>query len=157
MKLVLTGNRVSAGRWFAPRQGVLTLSVLNAGGIVDVDTVVLTSADGQQVLDNGNFSADMARWYPAVQSYFLPWHIDNMYLELLIERGLAGTILLLGLAAAAGRQLLQRTGRGDAIASFVAASLCGVLSVGLLSSVLDVPRVALLMAMLMIMGTLRSE
>ena len=41
---------------------------------------------------------------------------------------------------------------GDAAAPFIAASLCGVLSVGLVSSVLDVPRVALLVALLFVLG-----
>ena len=84
----LSGPPLHAGVWFAPRQGVLTLSVLGAGSSVDIDNVVLESAGGQRLLANGDFSADLAQWLPAAQSYFLPWHIDNLFLELLIERGL---------------------------------------------------------------------
>ncbi len=157
-KVVLGGQSLAVGRWFAPRQGVLTLSVLDAGSSVDIDNVTLESPGGRQALDNGEFGTGLARWYPAAQSYFLPWHIDNLYLELLIERGLVGASVLLGWVAVAGRRLLQSTDLGGgAGAPFIAASLCGVLGLGLLSSVLDVPRIALLMALLLVMSTLRVK
>jgi hypothetical protein len=157
-KLVLGGQSLAVGRWFAPRQGVLTLSVLDAGSSVDIDNMTLESPGGRPALDNGEFATGLARWYPAAQSYFLPWHIDNLYLELLIERGLVGAIVLLGWVAVSGRRLLQSTDLGGgAGAPFIAASLCGVLGLGLLSSVLDAPRIALLIGLLLVMSTLRVK
>lgn len=35
--------------------------------------------------------------FPAAQSYFVPWHLDNLFLEVLVERGLAGLLLLVAL------------------------------------------------------------
>jgi hypothetical protein len=156
-QFTLAGPALSAGRWFAPRQGVLTLTVLDAGGWVDIDTLVLESSDGRQLLANADFSEGLARWLPAAHSYFVPWHIDNLVLELLIERGLIGMTLLLGLTAAALWRLLRRPDALDTSTPFIAASLCGVVCVGLLSSVLDVPRVALLAALLVAMGTMRVK
>lgn len=143
--LQLNGPPLTTGRWYAPRHGVLTLSVLNAGGSAEFDNVALETADGDQLLENGDFSASLARWLPAAQYHFLPWHIDNLYLELLIERGIVGLLAFVGLVGAVLWRLLRQPHRRDDAAPFVVASLCGVLCVGVVSSVLDVPRVAFLM------------
>ena len=156
-QLALQGPPLRVGRWYAPRQGVLTLSVLNRGGAAEFDHIALEAAGGRPLLQNGDFSAGMAHWLPAAQFYFLPWHIDNLYLELLIERGLVGMLLLLGLTAAVLWRLLRPPDPGDTAAPFIAASLCGVMSVGLVSSVLDVPRVALLVALLLALGAVRVK
>ncbi len=144
MSLHLAGPPLDAGPWFAPRRAALTLSVFNAGGMVQLDRLVLQGPGGESLLRNGDFSAGLAHWLPAAQYYFIPWHIDNLYLELLIERGLLGAGVFLALLAAIGVRTLRQPER-DGIEPFALASLAGVLSVGLVSSVLDVPRVALLM------------
>ena len=74
----------------------------------------------------------------------MPWHIDNFYLELLIERGLLGLALTLLLMACALWRLVFGQARGHGLAPYLAASLSGVMVVGLVSSVMDVPRVAFL-------------
>ena len=157
LQLALQGPPLRVGRWYAPRQGVLTLSVLNRGGAAEFDRIALDAPGGRPLLQNGDFAAGMAHWLPSAQFYFLPWHVDNLYLELLIERGLAGMLLLLGLTAAVLWRLVRRPDPGDAAAPFIAASLCGVLSVGLVSSVLDVPRVALLVGLLLTLGALHDD
>jgi hypothetical protein len=151
--VVLTGPPLTAGRRFAPRQGVLTLAVLDSGGQVDFDNIALETPLAAQLLANGGFSEGLAHWLPAAQSYFVPWHIDNLFLELLIERGLVGGGLLMVLAGVVVWRLLRRAEPGDTSAPFIAAAVCGVLCVGLVSSVLDVPRVALLLALLLVMGS----
>jgi O-antigen ligase len=82
------------------------------------------------------------------QSYFLPWHIDNLLLELLIERGLLGLLLFGALLGAALWQLTLGGARHAALAPYQAAALLGVLCVGATGSLLDVPRVALLVYVL---------
>ena len=54
-------------------------------------------------------------------------------------------------------RLLRQTDPGDTAAPFIAASLCGVMSLGLVSSVLDVPRAALLLALLLALGAARVK
>jgi len=61
----------------------------------------------------------------------------------------------LGLTAAVLWRLVRQADAGNAAAPFISASLCGVLGLGLVSSVLDVPRVALLVALLLALGTRR--
>ena len=155
--VALRGPPLTAGRWFAPRQGVFTLAVLDSAGQLDFDNIALETPPGHQLLANGDFSAGLAHWLPAAQTYFMPWHIDNLYLELLIERGLVGAALLLAVGVAALWRLLRQPDPGNTAAPFIAASLSGMACVGLVSSVLDVPRVALLLALLIVMGNLRVK
>ena len=156
-EVTLHGPPLSPGRWYAPRQGVLTLSVLNVGATVALDNVVLETKREPQLLTNGDFASGLAHWLPAAQTYFVPWHIDNLYLELLIERGAVAAMGLLLLTGSVLWRLLRQVDVGDTNAPFIAASLCGVLCVGLVSSVLDVPRAALLLALLLVLGSLRVK
>ena len=153
----LAGPPLKAGHWFAPRQAVLTLSVLTAGAQVDIDNLALRSTQDEPLLANGDFTAGLAHWLPAAQSYFLPWHIDNLAVELLVERGLLGLLLLGGLAAAALLPVLRRPESLGSGGPFIAAALCGLICVGLVSSVLDAPRTSLLLALLIAMCTLRVK
>lgn len=147
--LDLQGERFDATSWFAPRLAFYTISVVNAGGQVDLARLQLATADNAGLLLNGDFAAGLARWFPAAQYYFVPWHTDSMLLELVVERGLAGLLAVacLLMAAAVAAVRLRRLDRTGAACLF--ASLAGVLVVGAVSSVLDVARVAFLWYFLM--------
>ena len=90
------------------------------------------------------------------QKYFVPWHIDNLYLELLNDRGLPALLVFVMLAALGLARLSARAQRLPA-APFVAASLCGALLVGLVSSIFDVPRVAYLLQLLLVFSLLSAN
>ena len=165
LRLVLDGPNLRPGAWYAPRMGVLQVSVLNAGGAVELTDMQLHAPGHPALLRNGNFAGTLAHWFPAARRYFLPWHIDNLYLETLIERGVLGMLALGGVCGFALWSLWSRWTRwtGDLpssfqgprplanelasaypITAFLAASLSGALLVGMVSSVMDVPRVAFL-------------
>ena len=152
--LRLRGPMLSAGDWYAPRQGVFALTVLNAGGTVELASVALSAPDGSESLANRNFSAGLARWFPGAEYYFLPWHIDNLALELLIERGLLGLGAFVALLVGALWGVMRAAGSGSRFAPFVAASLVGALLVGLVSSLMDVPRIAFMMQFLALLSLL---
>jgi hypothetical protein len=138
------GQLLGGGPWRGVRPVVFTLSVLDPGTSIDVDNISLVAHDNVNRLQNSNFGSGLAHWFPSAQSYFLPWHIDNFYLELLIERGLLGLVLTLLLMACALWRLVFGQARNHGLAPYLAASLSGVMVVGLVSSVMDVPRVAFL-------------
>lgn len=150
--LPLKGLTLAGGPWYVPRLSMLSLSVVNAGGAADFDNVSLVGAYPAQPLENGDFSRGMAHWFPAAQSYFVPWHIDNLFLELLIERGLVGFLLMAALTAYALWHLVFGRARARALAPYLAASLCGALLVGLVSSLMDVPRVAFLLLLFLMVS-----
>ncbi|MEO8857335.1 MAG: hypothetical protein ABI343_10135 [Burkholderiaceae bacterium] len=140
----LRGDRLGEGPWYAPRLGMLTVSILDAGVAADFRRIGLGTSVKPELLANGDFSAGLAHWFPAAQYYFLPWHADSLYLETLIERGVAGLLLLLGLLAWSLLRLLSTKGRKMRLAPYLAASLFGAALIGGVSSFMDVPRVAYL-------------
>lgn len=148
--LPLRGPLLDAGSAWAPRRAVFSVSVITTAAAVDIDKLSLTGPDRIELLANGDFSRGMARWFPSAQGHYVPWHIDSLYLELLIERGGAALLAFLTCMAVVIQRLVGQAGRDNLIAPFLAASLCGVCCVGLVSSVMDVPRVAFLMLLLML-------
>lgn len=146
--LPLRGTPLSAGPWYAPRLRMFSMAIANAGGHADFDNVRLIGLTGSQWLENDDFSQGLAHWFPAAQSYFVPWHMDNLFLEVLVERGGLGLLLWLVVMHLALWHLVFGRDKWVATSPFFAASLCGVLLVGLVSSVMDVPRVAFLMYLL---------
>lgn len=144
----LQGPDLTSDPWYAPRLGMFMLSVVNAGGVADFDNVSLIGPQRKELIGNGNFSHGLAHWLPAAQRYFLPWHIDNLFLEVLIERGVAGLLPVVALVAYALWHLVCGRARSQALSPFLAAALCAALLIGLVSSVMDVPRVAFLLHLL---------
>lgn len=147
-QLSLHGAQLSPGAWFAPRLGMLSLSVLRAGASVDLANIRLSSSTTGEFVKVGDFSRGLAHWLPVAQVYFLPWHIDNVFLELLIERGVLGLLLvLLGLACAL-RGAIGRDHEPSLLPGVMSAGLVGAALVGVFVSILDVPRVAFLLFLL---------
>ncbi|MEO9042013.1 MAG: hypothetical protein ABI292_05945 [Rhodoferax sp.] len=144
LALPLRGPNLTREAWIASRSRVFSLSVDNAAGVVDVDNVHLTGSHGKDLLENGSFTAGMAHWFPAAQGYFVPWHLDNLFLEVLDERGWMGLLILVALVIYAFARLTTGRGRLLPLSPYLAASLFGALLVGAVSSLMDVPRVAFL-------------
>ena len=146
--LPLRGPDLRGGPWYAPRLNVFSISIANAGGGADFDNIMLTGMQWPLALENGDFSQGLAHWLAAAQAYFVPWHIDNLFLELLVERGAAGLLLWLLWLNHVLWHLVFGSGRMHPISPYLAASLVAVMLVGLVSSVMDAPRVAFLMTLL---------
>lgn len=144
----LFGDPFAPGPWFAPRLGMFSVSVVNGGGAVELHQVQLEIADGREMLANGDLSDGMARWFPAAQYYFEPWHPDSLYLDWLIERGVLALLCGLALVGYAARQGVQCLRSEPRLALCLLASMLGALLVGAVSSFLDVPRVAVLFYLL---------
>jgi hypothetical protein len=140
----LRGPQFKRMPWYAPRPGMLSVLVLGGGTHADFQSIGLAGRNGRELLVNTDFAQGLARWFPAERFYFLPWHIDNLYLELLIERGVLGLVLWLLIVGTALWHLILGRARQQPLAPYLAASLMGVSLVGMVSSVMDVPRVAFL-------------
>jgi len=148
----LSGEGLSRGEAAWPRGAILSIAVINVGGAVEIQHVALTAPDRTQLLSNGDFSNGLAHWLPTAMGYYVPWHIDNLYLDILVERGLPALLAFVTCAAIVLRRLARAGPRGPAFAPFLAASLAGALCAGLVNSVMDVPRVAFLMLFIAIAG-----
>jgi hypothetical protein len=122
----------------------LVLHATRAGQVSRVHGVELMEAHGRQLLHNADFAEGLGRWMPAAEGYFQPWHIDNLYIDVLLELGLVGWLVLSMLVLAALRGLYHGLLARDALAWAFGAALLGFLSVGVLISATEVPRVFLL-------------
>ena len=150
MAVVLENHALPDALSWPPRLVMFSITVVKVRGRVDVDAIRLVGPDQQQLLKNGDFSREMAHWFTASHAYFLPWHLDQFFLELLVERGLLGWLPHLALLALAFWNLTGGAAREQALAPYLAASLCAVTLVGAVSSLMDVPRVAFLFYLLVL-------
>ena len=147
--LEIDAARLAGGPWYAPRPVLLSVASGTRGAAgVDIDNLRVIGADGRDRVANGNFSAGAARWFLTGRYYFLPWHADSLPIELLVERGVIGLVFFAVLFWRALTAWGGRAGRGDPQAPYVVAALSGCLALGLLGSVLDVPRNAFLLTLL---------
>ncbi|MDZ4100410.1 MAG: hypothetical protein U1E12_01890 [Hydrogenophaga sp.] len=129
-----------------------------AGSTVRLESLELFDADGRQLLKNSEFGAGLQHWFPMSLGYFQPWHIDNLFLDVLIERGLMGLAVFALWVLWAGTSLLKGLQRRDPLAWVMAAAVLGMLSLGSVISVTEVPRVLLILTLLMwSSGTIRGQ
>ena len=148
----LQGPTTSFGTGLARRLTMFSVGLLGPGTRVDLDNIQLFGLNGVAVLKNGDFSNGLAHWFGAAQSYFLPWHLDNLYLELWVERGVLGLLLFLLPVIYVLRHLIWGVASRAPVSAYLAAALTGALLIGLVSSIMDVPRVAFLLYLLTMFG-----
>lgn len=142
LELPMTGGRLHAGNWLAPRWIVFAIGLGSPGARVEVDDLSVVDAAGRELLVNGGFDDGMARWFFTSDHHHMPWHLKSLAVHLLFEQGLLGLAAgALVLAAALWRTTLGAA-REHPLAPPLAAALLGLVVVGLVDSVLDMPRVA---------------
>jgi len=132
--------------------GVFAIGSASQGGRFDVDNVVLRDARGRELLANGDFSRGLAHWFFTSDRSHLPWHVKNLFLHVLFEQGGVAVALLSMLLAGSLWRITAGHARGHPIAPPVAAALIGFAVVGLFDSLLDVPRIAFLFYLLLLLG-----
>ena len=150
--LPLQGPVLDAGPWYARRGAAFSVVTVTGGALLDIRQLSLAGSDGRELLANGDFAAGMARWFFSSDRIHLPWHLKSMALHTLFDQGAVGLALLVSLTGAA----LWRTALGSARAHPLAPPLAGALLafvvVGLTDSLLDVPRLATLFWLLVLLG-----
>jgi hypothetical protein len=140
------------GPAFERSGGVLAISVLEAGQRVRLQSLELLDPHGRQRLRNTGFEARLQHWWPIAQGQFQPWHIDSLYLELLIERGLLGLAVfgawvawaVHGMARALHGVAEPTRQAGQRLAWVLSGAVLGLLVLGAVVGLMDSPRVALL-------------
>lgn len=159
VEAVLAGDafndRSSREQW---RQGVLAVAPVQASQAVRLDSLELFDQSGQQLLKNSHFSAGLQHWFPMARGYFEPWHIDNLYLDVLIERGVIGLAVFGLWLLWAGCALLRGMHQRSSLAWVMAGAALGILSLGCVISVTELPRILLLFMLLTwSSGTIRAQ
>jgi len=129
--------------------------VLTPGATVELGHVYLTNGPSS-LLRNEQFLDGVAGWFPVARFYFMPWHIDNLYLEILIETGLFGLLGFLAVVVTIIRRCVRACRCGNAFAPYFLTCITGLMALGLVVSVLDMPRVAILFG-LVLLGAWQSS
>ncbi|MBT0962367.1 O-antigen ligase family protein [Denitromonas iodatirespirans] len=122
------------------------LSLATAGRApVDVDDIEIIDSAGRSLVANGDFQAGVDRWFFSSDRHHLPWHAKSLFLHVWVEQGVLGMVMLgVMLLAAAGRVALGRV-RTHPMAAPLLAGLAGFVAVGIFDSLLDMPRMTLML------------
>jgi hypothetical protein len=142
VEIQLKGSTLDAGWPWAPRWLAFSLSVGTTAGRIEIDRLSLHDASGREMLVNGQFDQGLARWYFTSDRLHLPWHAKNLLLHVLFEQGVFGVAALALLAATALWRVTGGAARRRTLAAPLAGAWVGVMTVGLVDSVLDMPRAA---------------
>jgi hypothetical protein len=149
-----SGEELPASGWL-PRPAFFAMGV-DGPADVDVDDVEISDATLRPLLRNGDFGQGEDFWFFTSDRDHLPWHAKNLFLHVYIEQGLLGLgtlVLALGVAAV---RLLKNPTRLHPLAPTLLASLAAVTVVGLVDSLLDMPRLTVFICLLLWLGlTLR--
>lgn len=149
MRIDLPGADAVGGSVWAPKWLVFSIAVVNPNGRLNIDRVDVRDGSGRSVLANGDFEQGMARWFITSDRQHLPWHAKNLGVHLVFEQGLLGLAAWLAAVAVAVWRLSLGAARGHPMAPALAGALVGVMTVGAVDSLLDMPRIAFLMLMLL--------
>lgn len=158
IELPLRGRALaSSGMPSSWREGVLAITLLQAKTSVRLDTVELIGPEGLQVAKNTDFSLGPLYWGSIADKNYLPWHIDNLFIELLIQHGLFG----LGVVAAWATSAIVFTARGiqrqNPLALIVCLSTGAILFIGGVVSLIEIPRVSIMLWLLLVVSPLMQR
>jgi hypothetical protein len=132
-----------------PRPLKLALLAQPEGSSIDVDDLSLRGADGRELLRNGSFGAAADFWFFSGDNH-LPWHLENTWLQIGFEQGALGLAAFSALVACAIGALWRRLRAGDPFAPVLAAALAAFLTLSILNSLFDFPRIALLVYLILL-------
>jgi hypothetical protein len=126
------------------------LSIFNqAAATIEIDNVSLRAADGRELVRNGGFTAGMDHWFFTSDNY-LPWHLENAWIQLYFEQGGLGVLAFAALLGASAVALRRRQRANDLYVPALAASLTAFLALSAVDSPFDFPRLSLLFFLLML-------
>lgn len=148
----LTGPLLGGGPWYAPRIKMFSLAIANQSGAAEIDEITLTGPGGESLLTNGDFSNDMHRWFFSSDRDHMPWHAKNILVNVLFDQGYVGLLLFLLLTVGALWRLNLGRARQHELAPYLSASIIGFLVVGIFDSLIDVPRLALMFYILVLVA-----
>ena len=147
-----TGKQLGGGDWYAPRLVVFSIATDTALALLDVDNIQLLGPDGRELLDNGDFSEGMRRWFFSSDRNHLPWHIKNLFMNVLFDQGGVGLLLFSAMLLAALWRVSVGTAKDHPLAPGIGGGLVGFVLVGLFDSLVDVPRLAFVFYLVLLLG-----
>ena len=110
-----------------------------ASTVIDIARVSLQTADGRELLRNGDFSAGLDRWFFSTD-VDPPWHVHSLPVAVLLEQGWYGVLAWAALLASALVVGVRQAAAGDRGAAAALAALLAFLISASLNTLIDEPR-----------------
>jgi len=148
------GDPVAMGLLMRPIQ----LSFYNGNGVgqaIDIDNVELINPEGINILKNGDFSNSTDFWLFSTEKHN-PWHIFNLWIQLLFDQGWLGLIVFALLVALAIQRCCRLLPQQAVFSSISLSAFSGFLVVAWVDSPFDAPRLTLLFFLLLFLALLRT-
>lgn len=155
-KLSFSVENLGRGNFFKRRPIELALYNGRRDTIVEVDNVQLIDEQGKNLISNGDFSRGSDRWFFSIDNH-LPWHIFNLWVHLIFEQGWIGFLMFSLFLLYALTVLVLRLRAGNLFSLVLLSSVIGFLTVGLVGSLFDSPRITLLFFFVIFVSILHSD
>jgi len=133
------------GAW--PFRPTVKLSLKSAQFPLDITDVQLVDSANHNQVRNGRFALSGTHWLVSADNHW-PWNIFNLFLEVFFEQGWFGLLSFVLLLGYSMTSLSLQAWRGDRTAAAYVASICGFLIPSIFDSVIDEPRMRLLLMLL---------
>ena len=142
---------VGAGNVFSRRPVQFSLYNPVPGTVIEVDSIRLLDGAGQGLLKNGDFSQGGDFWFFNSGNHLF-WHAKNLWVHLLFEQGWLGALLFSLIMILALVRLARPASHGALQPTVWLAALCALATVGGVDSLVDAPRLALLVYGVLFVG-----
>lgn len=149
--VAFNSGSLGAGPIGLRRPVLLSLSNAGTGATVDVRDVRLEDPNGVNLVGNGAFARGGSNWTIAADDH-LPWHVFNLWVEILFEQGWFGIVAFVLVIVLMLARTARSAAAGDWFAAAVLAATAGFLVTGFSESLFDGPRVTTLFFLLVIAG-----
>ncbi|SFC66277.1 VanZ like family protein [Polaromonas sp. OV174] len=142
-----TAQELSIRPWYSRRPVKLSLYYDVPNSTIDIDHVRLESANGTNLLRNGDFSHGLDYWFFNSESH-LQWHVKSLFYGVLFDQGWFGLVAMSAFLILAWGGAARSAFSSNSIAGASLAALSGFLVVGLTDTLIDSPRFLLLLFLL---------
>lgn len=137
---------------FPPRPTAFSMASAVRDSDIEVAEIVMTDARGEQLLRNTDFRDGSDFWFFSSDRNHLPWHAKNLWLHYAVEQGWLGVVLFSAIYILALYRLTLGAAAAVAWAPPLAGGLIAFGTVGLFDSLVDAPRITLLMSLILILA-----
>lgn len=149
VEVAVEKNGLGDGGEWLPRLTVFSVANGSQGRLVEVDDLGLIDRHGRELIRNGDFSVASDFWFFSSDRYHLPWHAKNLWLHYFVEQGLLGLLAFSALSLIAIYRVTLGGAARHALAPPLAGGLAAFMAVGAFDSLVDAPRLAMFVFLLM--------
>ena len=148
----IDSGAIGAGTWYERRPVQFTFDIARERTIVDVDNFRFVDRRGNDLIKNGDLERGNDFWFYSSDRYHLPWHAQNLWLNIYFDQGWLGVLTFSILVVYALRRLSIAAWAGQLAPGLLFAGISAFLVVGLFDSLLDVPRIATLFYLILLVA-----